>query len=139
MPLPSEQLVKNLGGSFSSIHGTLVHLYQADCIWFDRLNGVPTGPRDAYDAPGCTYDLKNAWSEILAKMVVWAENLTEDDWSRELSYRTLAGVEFETPLWQMVLHIVNHGTYHRGQLSHMLRQLALKPVNLDLIGFYRKK
>lgn len=139
VPLPSEQLVKDLGGSFSSIYGTLVHLYQADRIWFDRLNGIPTGALSAYEAPGCTYDLQSAWMEVQAKMLSWGENLTEDDWLRVMSYKTLAGVAFESPLWQMVLHIVNHGTYHRGQITHMLRQLGLKPVNLDLIGFYRKK
>ena len=44
-----------------------------------------------------------------------------------------------SPLWQMVLHIVNHGTHHRGQITHMLRQLGQKPVNLDLIGYYRRQ
>jgi uncharacterized damage-inducible protein DinB len=39
----------------------------------------------------------------------------------------------------MVLHIVNHGSYHRGQITNMLRQLEVKPLNLDLIAFYGKK
>ncbi len=138
VPLPSEQLVKNLGGSFSSVYGTLVHLYQADRIWFDRLNGLPTSTLSAYDAPGCNYDLQAAWLELLANMVAFGEKLSEQDWHREMSYKTLAGVPMQTPLWQMVLHIVNHATHHRGQLTHMLRQLGLKPVNLDLVGFYRR-
>jgi uncharacterized damage-inducible protein DinB len=137
-PLPSEQLIKNLGGSFSSIYDTLVHLYRADAIWVDRLNGISTGLLEAYEAPGCTYDLQIAWNQMLAKMVVWGESLTEEEWHREMSYKTLAGVPLVTPLWQMVLHVVNHGTHHRGQITHMLRQLGLKPVNLDLIGFYRR-
>jgi uncharacterized damage-inducible protein DinB len=75
---------------------------------------------------------------MLAKMLAWGEGLTEDDWRRELSYKTLAGVPIVSPLWQMVLHVVNHGTHHRGQITHMLRQLGLRPVNMDLIGFYRR-
>jgi uncharacterized damage-inducible protein DinB len=138
VPLPSEQLVKDLGGSFSSIYNTLVHLYRADCIWYDRLNGVPTGPLDAYEAPGCTYELQTAWTEMLAKFVAWGESIAEDGWLAESSYKTLAGVPIISPLWQMVLHVVNHGTYHRGQITHMLRQLGRKPVNLDLISFYRR-
>jgi uncharacterized damage-inducible protein DinB len=138
VPLASEQLMKDLGGSFSCIYNTLVHLYRADCIWQDRLHGVPTGPLEAYEAPGCTYDLQTAWNEMLAKMLAWGEGLTEDDWRREMSYKTLAGVSMVSPVWQMVLHVVNHGTHHRGQITHMLRQLGLRPVNLDLIGFYRK-
>jgi uncharacterized damage-inducible protein DinB len=137
LPLPADQLVKTLGGSFPSVNGTLVHLYQADCIWLDRLNEVPTGTLGDYEAPGCTHDLRNAWAAILAKMVAFAEGLVEDDWLRKMSYKTLAGVPYETAIWQMVLHIVNHGTYHRGQITNMLRQLGLKPVNLDLLSFYR--
>jgi uncharacterized damage-inducible protein DinB len=139
VPLPADQLVKTLGGSFASVYATLVHLYQADCIWLDRLNGVPTGQLAHYEAPGCTYDLRNAWTEMLAKMVAGAEGLSENDWLREMSYKTLAGVPYETPLWQMVLHIVNHGSHHRGQITSMLRQLGVKPLNLDLIAFYGNK
>jgi uncharacterized damage-inducible protein DinB len=138
VPLPSEQLMKDLGGSFSCVYNTLIHLYRADCIWYDRLNGVPTAALDAYEAPGCTYDLQAAWNEMLGKMVAWAEPLSEEDWNRDRTYKTLAGVPMVTPLWQMVLHIVNHGTHHRGQITHMLRQLGQKPVNLDLIGYYRR-
>lgn len=139
VPLPSEQLVKTLGGSFGSVYGALVHLYQADSIWMDRLNGVPTGQLAAYEAPGCTYDLQKIWTEKLANMVAWAGGLAESDWLRKMSYQNLAGVAYETPLWQMALHIVNHGSHHRGQITNMLRQLGVKPVNLDLIAFYRNQ
>lgn len=139
VPLPANQLVAALGGSFANVYDTLVHLYQADCIWLDRLNGVPTGKLADYEAPGCTYDLQNAWTAMLSKMVAWSEGLTENEWLREMSYTTLAGVQYETPFWQMVLHIVNHGSHHRGQITNMLRQLGVKPVNLDLIAFYRNK
>ncbi len=139
VPLPADQLVKPLGGSFANVYDTLVHMYQADCIWLDRLNGIPTGKLADYEAPGCTYELKDAWTALAAKNVAWAQGLSENDWLREMSYKTLAGVPHETPLWQMILHIVNHGTHHRGQITNMLRQLGLKPVNLDLIAFYRNK
>ncbi len=137
-PLPSEQLVRDLKSSFHSIYDTLVHIFQADSIWLDRLEGRPTGALADYEAPGCTFELRDAWMGILDKMVCWAEGLSEADWSREMSYKNLAGTPYNTPLWQMALHIVNHGSHHRGQITSMLRQLGLKPVNLDLIRFYRE-
>jgi uncharacterized damage-inducible protein DinB len=137
-PLPSEQLLRDLGGSFHSIYDTVVHLFQADSIWLDRLEGRPTGGLADYAAPGCTFELHDAWTGVLDKMIHWAEAQNEADWSRDLSYKSLAGVSYATPLWQMVLHIVNHGSHHRGQITSMLRQLGVKPVNIDLIGFYRE-
>ena len=90
-----------------------------------------------YEAPGCNYDLQKVWTEMLAELVTWAERLADKDWLREVSYRTMAGTPYVTPLWQIVLHVVNHGSHHRGQITNMLRQLGIKPANLDLIGFYR--
>lgn len=138
IPVPAEQLVKDLKGSFHSVYDTLVHVFQADSIWLDRLEGRPTGALADYAAPGCTYELRDAWMGVLDKMITWGEAQNEADWSREMSYKNLAGMTYKTPLWQMVLHIVNHGSYHRGQITGMLRQLGVKPVNLDLIGFYRE-
>lgn len=137
MQQPAEQLLKNCKGSFGSIYETLVHLYQADAIWWDRLQGRPTGTLADYQAPGCTYELRDAWFGVHEKMLAFAEPLTEAGWTREMSYKTLAGVPYQTPVWQMVLHVVNHGSHHRGQITGMLRQLGVKPVNLDLIGYYR--
>ena len=74
---------------------------------------------------------------MLTELVTWAEGLADKDWLREVSYRTMAGTPYVTPLWQIVLHVVNHGSHHRGQITNMLRQLGIKPANLDLIGFYR--
>jgi uncharacterized damage-inducible protein DinB len=51
----------------------------------------------------------------------------------------MAGVPQAEPLWQMLQHLVNHGTYHRGQIATMLRQLRAKPLSTDLIAFYRER
>ncbi|HZQ51469.1 MAG TPA: DinB family protein [Bryobacteraceae bacterium] len=135
--LPSEQLLKNLHGSFLSIYDTLVHLYQADSIWLDRLHQQPTGALEKYAVPGCMYEFRDAWTQVQDKMLAWAQELDEQGWQRTLSYRTRAGVPYDSQVWQIILHVVNHGTHHRGQVTTMLRQLGIKPLNLDLIAFYR--
>ena len=137
--LPAELLVKDMKGSFPSIYDYLAHLYQSDAVWFDRLEGRPVGTRDDYRAPGCTYDLRDVWLQVIDKMTSVASHLGEDGWSRVLSYKSMAGIPFSMPIWQMILHIVNHGTHHRGQITNMIRQLGHKPVGLDLIGFYRNQ
>jgi uncharacterized damage-inducible protein DinB len=136
--MPAEEVVKDLKGSFPSIYNTLSHLYQADSIWWDRLSGRPTGSVDDYPVQGCTWELKAEWMALHDKMIEWAMGLSEEDWTRPMSYKTFAGKPMVTPVWQIVLHLVNHGSHHRGQVTTMIRQLGSKPVNLDLIGFYRE-
>jgi uncharacterized damage-inducible protein DinB len=136
-PLPSEQLLQNLKGSFPSIYETVVHLYQSDRVWLDRLKERPSGTLADYEAPGCMYELKDAWLPIHDEMTSVVQNLPEDRLSEVIAYKNIAGQPFSAPLWQMVLHVVNHGTYHRGQITNMLRQIGMKPTNLDLIRYYR--
>jgi uncharacterized damage-inducible protein DinB len=115
----------------------LVHLFQADSIWLDRLEGRQNRPREQYTAPGCTYDLGDAWLKVIDRMIQQAEDLGENLWDRTIAYKLLSGMPMESAYWQIILHVVNHGTHHRGQVSHMLRQLGEKPANMDLIAFYR--
>jgi uncharacterized damage-inducible protein DinB len=135
--LSSEQLMAGLKGSFSCIYDTIVHLYQSDRVWLDRLEERPSGQLADYEAPGCTWELRDAWLSVQDRMVAFADSLDQSNVTREIAYKNLAGQPFVSPVWQMILHIVNHGTHHRGQVTNMIRQLGLKPENLDLIRFYR--
>jgi uncharacterized damage-inducible protein DinB len=135
--LPSEQLMQNLQGSFASIYDTIVHLYQSDKVWLDRLKERPSGQLSDYEAPGCMYDLKDAWLPVHDEMISVVSGLSDEQLGRVFAYKNLAGQPFETPLWQMILHIVNHGTHHRGQITMMMRQIGEKATNIDLIRYYR--
>ena len=54
-----------------------------------------------------------------------------------IDYRSTRGDAFTTPLWQQLQHVVNHSSYHRGQVVTLLRQLGVDPIGTDLIAFYR--
>jgi uncharacterized damage-inducible protein DinB len=136
--LGSEQLLQNLKGSFPSIYDTLKHLYQSDRIWLDRLEQRPAGTSADYEVPGCMWELRDEWLPLQDRIIEIARPLNAEDLSRTISYKNLAGQPFSDPLWEVLLHIVNHGTHHRGQVTTMLRQLGLKPTNLDLIRYFRQ-
>jgi uncharacterized damage-inducible protein DinB len=135
--LASERLVRDLHGSFASVYDTVVHLYQSDVVWLERLEERPNGKREDYSSPGCMYDLSDMWLAVIDRMIAFASGFSEGDWERKIAYKSMAGVAYESPIWQIVVHVVNHGTHHRGQVTSMMRQLGEKPVNLDLIGYYR--
>ena len=82
--------------------------------------------------------LQVAWTVTEQNVRNFVEAGGEQGVQRVFEYKTLAGVAGRSPLWQMVQHVVNHGSYHRGQVTTMLRQLGAKPSkSMDLVAFYR--
>jgi uncharacterized damage-inducible protein DinB len=139
-PLSAEQLTRDLGNSFKSVHDTLVHLHLAERVWYMRWHGEsPTGmpPADAFTDLA---SIQRAWADHEAKMRAFVEAMTPSDVDRVIEYKLLNGQPAASPLWQMLQHLINHGSYHRGQVTTMLRQLgAAPPKSTDLIVFYRER
>ena len=65
--------------------------------------------------------------------------VTQADLDRVMEYKTLNFGVYKNPLWQSMQHLVNHGTYHRGQVTTLLRQLGAAPILTDLMHFYRER
>ena len=99
--------------------------------------GKPTGDLSVYDPPPELAALSKRWLALLDTYVAWAEKLEPAGWDRIVPYRNIKGESFKSPVWQIVLHVVNHASYHRGQITTMLRQLGHTPVGTDLITYYR--
>ena len=139
-PLPSDQFTRDLGSSFRSIRDTVTHIYFAEWAWYSRWIGhSPTAPLapDIFPDVGA---IRAAWTEHEAKMRAFLESLGEDGITRVLEYRTLSGQAGASVFWQMLQHVVNHASYHRGQVTTMLRQLgAAPPKSTDMIAFYREQ
>jgi uncharacterized damage-inducible protein DinB len=129
--LNPDDLNRATGVSHTSILGTLAHIQFADWIWYTRLV-------EPMEKPGGTLDvLQTAWPAILAKWEAWADKLSDADLNRVAEYKFTDGRSGKTPVWQCVMHVVNHATLHRGQVMAMIRQLGQEPPHTDLIYYYR--
>jgi len=139
-PLNAEQWRRDLGSSFKSIHETVAHIYAAEWAWHQRWQGnSPTALFPAEKLPDVA-SVRGAWSELEAKVRGFLAGLGEDGIARVFEYRLLNGSEGSSPFWQMLQHVVNHASYHRGQVTTMLRQLGAQPgKSMDLIAYYRTK
>jgi uncharacterized damage-inducible protein DinB len=139
-PLTAEQFVRDLGSSFKSIRDTVVHAYGAELVWYSRWQGSsPTAivPADSFRDLSA---VRSAWQALERNVRSFIDTLGSDGVERRFSYTTLSGKPESSPLWQMVQHVVNHASYHRGQLTTMLRQLGgTPPKAMDLIAFYREQ
>ncbi|MCI0707684.1 MAG: DinB family protein [Ignavibacteriae bacterium] len=136
--VPQDQYAKNLNSSHGGIRGTLVHTYSSDWVWLERWKGVsPTAPLKEEDYPDFPF-LKSKWDTLRAERDAFIASLTEQKLKEPLSYKDIRGNPYTQPLWHLIQHVVNHSTYHRGQVVTMLRQINVKPVATDLVAYYRQ-
>ena len=138
--LTPEQFTRDMGNSFKSVRDTLAHLYSAEWAWYERWHGTSPTAMLAFDQFPDVASLRETWSSHEAKMRAFLNSLSEADIKTVIEYRTLGGVPGSSAIWQMVQHVVNHGSYHRGQVTTMFRQLGAEPAKgMDLIGYYREQ
>ena len=129
---------KDLGNSFPSVRATHAHVLGADWIWLRRWLGDSPTAAPPFDLS--THALvAERRREVAEAQRSFLGGLGDADVDRVIAYRALNGSAYENPLGDLVRHVVNHGTYHRGQVVTMLRQLGIAPPHTDLIVYYREK
>jgi uncharacterized damage-inducible protein DinB len=139
-PLTPEQYAKDLGSSFKSIRDTVTHIYAAEWAWYERWHGRSVAALISPDQFAGPSALQAAWSDHERKMRAFVDGLSDADVDRVIEYKLLSGAAGASPIGQMVQHVVNHASYHRGQVTTMLRQLGAQPAKgMDMIGYYREK
>jgi uncharacterized damage-inducible protein DinB/catechol 2,3-dioxygenase-like lactoylglutathione lyase family enzyme len=129
--LPLEDLEKDLSTSFRSLHGTLLHIVGAEWLWLERWRGIsPLAlPKDlpTLDA------LSKKLAEVQTGQQEFLAGLGAEDLEHKLTYTNLKGETWSYPLGYILQHVVNHSTYHRGQVIAQLRQLGAKGIGTDLL------
>jgi uncharacterized damage-inducible protein DinB len=136
--LTQEKLEAKAAGSFPSIVGTLGHIVGAEWVWLRRWLGESPSGMPGWVAVPSLPELKLKLASVEAERAPFLSGLADADLDRFISYRTLSGQTFSDPLGNLIRHVVNHSTYHRGQLVAQLRQLGQAPPNTDLIRYLRE-
>jgi uncharacterized damage-inducible protein DinB len=132
--LPTDVIVKDFGGSFPSIRLTLLHMLQADYRWLQRLNGIPIVdiPSDWQHAD--MNSMLSTWTNVQGQLVSRVKELVPGG-NQNIKFITAKGDSHELPLADVIAHLVNHATYHRGQLVNMMRMAGAKPESTDYFLF----
>jgi uncharacterized damage-inducible protein DinB len=136
--LTPEGLTRDFGTADKSVLGTLVHVFGADRVWLARLKGEPVTTYLAEQDYRLAV-LQNDWPALYQRWKDWAAGLTDEAAQLEVSYNDMRGNPWRQPLGQLVLHVVNHGTHHRGQVAGFLRSMGHTPPQLDLVLYYRER
>ncbi|MGH7612562.1 MAG: DinB family protein [Gemmatimonadales bacterium] len=131
-----EQFLKDLGSSYPSIRETLTHIVWGEWLWLQRWRG--TSPRTVFQATDFPLpdSLKTRWLEVELEQRGFVESTTAERLLCIVRYVNLQGQTWEYPLWRQMYHIVNHSSYHRGQVTTMLRQVGARPIATDFLVFH---
>ena len=148
--LSEEQFLRPMGSSFSSVRDTLAHILGAEWIWLERwkgqaartLPGVPEGLlfaetlRRWHEQFPTVNALRVRWQEAERDLRDYLRELDDGALACPLRYVNMQGETWTYPLWRTLVHVANHGTYHRGQVTTLLRQRGAKAPALDLLVAY---
>ena len=136
--MKQEDFEKDLHSSHGGIRGTLFHMVNAENIWTARLAGLAVKPPDDEELKDVEA-FRAKWDEADARLESLVRQTTDEQLHATFDYQDSKGNKYSQPRIWAVSQLFNHFTYHRGQIVAMQRQLGYKPVNTDLIGFYREK
>ena len=137
--VPRDRYLEDLKSSHGGIHGTLVHVYGSNMVWLHRWKGSsPSSSASAAEIADLG-SLRAHWALYRTELNNYLGSLSEADITAVLTYKDLKGNPRSEPLLQQMQHLVNHSTYHRGQVVTMIRQTGSQPTATDLIMFYRTR
>jgi uncharacterized damage-inducible protein DinB len=137
--LNAEQFTQDLASSHRSVRDTLVHIVSGEWIWLKRWQGQsPKSMFDPADFPSLAA-LQVKWAEVEREQMDFVRNVTDFSLEKVVAYKNIQGETWRYPLQHMMQHLVNHSTYHRGQVTTMLRQLGAEPAAIDFLVFLDMK
>jgi len=137
--LDPEKFTRELGNSFSSVRDTLVHIVGAEWIWLERWNGRSPKRLPSASELGTLAEITTRWAEVNEVRSKFLQGLSALDLNASIAYVNQHGETWSYPLWQQMVHVANHSTYHRGQITTLLRQLGEQPIITDFLVYYDEK
>lgn len=133
--IPAEQFTRDLGNSFPSIRDTLTHVLTAEWLWLERWKGTSPTTLLAPETFPDVAALRRRWSEVESDQRAFIDTLTEETLAADVSYVSTGGESWTHQLGKLMQHVANHSTYHRGQITTMLRQLGAEPAPTDYLVY----
>jgi uncharacterized damage-inducible protein DinB len=135
-PLSLNEFTRDLRTSHVSIRGTLVHTLWAEWVWFRRWEGESPKVLFADDDYPDVEAIATQWRDLDVDRQRFLALLTDDDLERTFAYENRKGEHWEYPFGRAMQHVVNHSSYHRGQVVTMLRQIGKTPPATDFLIFF---
>jgi uncharacterized damage-inducible protein DinB len=138
-PIGQDVFTDNRQASHGSIRGIIAHIAGAEWIWLERWKGFAPGSLLQESEFETTEIAAQRLRKIDHDLQEFTSRLTQMDIDGGRGYTTMEGKACSNVLSDMLLHVVNHSSYHRGQITTLLRQAGAVPQSTDFIRFIRLK
>jgi len=137
--LSQEQFTQHVLSSYPSVRETLVHIIAGEWIWLELWLGRSHAAAERQSYAGKLTDMARVhagWAEVEKERQQFLSTLTPANLEHVVEYRNLQGNRFAYSLRRMLQHVVNHSTYHRGQVTTLLRQLGAATCATDYLRYF---
>jgi uncharacterized damage-inducible protein DinB len=134
--LTAEQLISRQGHSWDSVYRVLLHMMSSEWMWLERWNGnSPQGFLEPQDYPTLA-SIRQYWDGLETRMRAFIEAQSEESLEQAVGYTNTRGETFRLPLWQMMVHVANHNTHHRGELAAMFALLDAAHPEEEAVQYF---
>ncbi|MCB0661506.1 MAG: DinB family protein [Saprospiraceae bacterium] len=135
--ISQEDFSEDMKNSFPSIQATVLHLYAAESVWLGRLKGNPDAPFPLFEKFPSKKESLDLWESTSKDFEKFMSTCTDDFATQSITYHRMEKVEQTEAKW-ILHHVMNHSTFHRGQIITMLRQLGYDDLPMtDFIKYQR--
>jgi len=131
--LTGEQFLRPLGNSFPSVRDTLAHLVAVEWLWLERWRGRSARALPPPEDFPTLEAVCERWHAVEREMQEYLAALPEDLLEQPMTCTSTRGNTWTYALWRMMVHLLEHQTYHRGQVTALLRQLGVEPPKVDFL------
>ena len=137
--LSNEQLMHKQGHSWDSIYRVMLHMMSSEWMWLERWQGnSPQGFLEPEQYPNLAA-VRKYWPELERSMRGFLSAQSEGSLQQKVSYTNTRGETFALPLWQMMAHVPNHNTHHRGELAGMFALLNVSHPEEEAVQYFLDK
>ena len=134
-PVTAAELDRQWGGSFGTGRALLRHVVGVERLWIERLGGKTPRTAPEFPATHGGREFRDEWHKIKADQKRYIDGLAQAQLEKDLTYVNIKGETWTYPLRDILFHCVNHGTYHRGQISQLLRDLGKDAPGTDFVVY----
>jgi uncharacterized damage-inducible protein DinB len=134
--LPPEKFAEDVASSYRSVRDTLTHILSAEWVWMKRCNGVsPKQMMNPQEFPDLQ-SMRHRWAEVDLEIRKLGDSSSEESLEKVIAYTNFRGEVWRYTMAQIFQHVVNHSTYHRGQVTTLLRAHGANPCMTDYLYYF---